>query len=126
MGHPDFGSGFGSGAPVLRARVLVARVGAEVGAVSHDVGFAVLYEVGNHAPVAGTLYSAHAGLDRIGLVELGEVLEAGDDEDAFGTSANGGGEDLEGRDAGFAGGGEHVSPDGVEDYFEVVGARAEA
>jgi hypothetical protein len=125
MGHPDFGSGFGSGAPVLRARVLVARVGAEVGAVSHDVGFAVLYEVGNHAPVAGTLYSAHAGLDRIGLVELGEVFEAGDDEDALGTSANGCGEDLEGRDAGFAGGGEHVSPDDVEDYFEVVGARAD-
>ena len=56
---------------------------------------------------------------------MGEVFEAGDDENAFGTSANGGGEDLEGSNAGFAGSGEHVSPDGVEEFFEVVGARAD-
>ena len=104
-------------------RVLVARVGAEVGAVAHDVGFAVLDVVDNRALEADALNRAHAGLDRIGLVELGKVFETGDNEDALGTSANGCGEDLEGRDAGFAGGGEHVSGDGVEELIEVGGAR---
>ena len=102
----------------------MARIGAEVGAVAHDIGFAMLDKVGDHVRVVGALYSAHAGLDRIGLVKLGEVLEAGNDEDAFGTSANGGGEDLEGRNAGFAGRGEHAFLDGVEEIFEVVGTRA--
>jgi hypothetical protein len=109
----------------VKGRVLVARVGTEVGAVAHDVGFAVLDIVDDHGPVAAALYYSHAGLDGIGLVELSEVFEAGDDEDAFGTFANGCGEDLEGRDAGFAGGGKYVAGDGVEEFFEVVGAGAD-
>jgi hypothetical protein len=104
--------------------VLVARVGAEVGAVAHDVGFAVLDVAVDHGLIAAALDYVHAGFDGIGLFELGEVFEAGDDEDAVGAFAYGGGEDFEGRDAGFAGGGEHVVGDGVEELVEGAGTEA--
>src|SRR6202035_2539583 len=71
--------------PVAGARVLVARVGAEVGAVAHDVGFAVLDVAVDHGLIAAALDYVHAGFDGIGLFELSEVFEAGDDEDAVGA-----------------------------------------
>jgi hypothetical protein len=60
MGHPSFRSG----PPVPRARVLVARVGAEVGAVAHDVGFAVLGVTIDHGLIAAALDYVHAGFWR--------------------------------------------------------------
>lgn len=51
----------------------VARVGVEVGTVAHDVGFVVLDVVDDHGVVASALYSAHAGLDLVGLIEGQEV-----------------------------------------------------
>ena len=54
--------------PTHPAPLLVARIGAEVGAVAHDVGFAVLDVVDNRAFEVSALKPGHVGLDRIGLV----------------------------------------------------------
>jgi len=97
---------------------------AEVGAVAHDEAVDVIDGGGEGVFPGFGLGGCELGDDGVGVIELGEVIEAVYEEDEVWAGAGGGLEDFEGGETGLLCGGGDELADGLHEGVHGAGAYA--